>query len=148
MRRYQRIVLWWSIGLSVALPGWGAPPDTVQTGRYTIVAVGPEPAQADPLAALLTATLPQDIATVGDALVYLLQHSGYRLQTVDAAPAALALYALPLPAVHRRWGPIPLREALSVLAGEAYTLTIDRMSRTVSFTPREPSPPRRPRHGH
>ncbi|PUB42728.1 conjugative transfer region protein (TIGR03748 family), partial [Pseudomonas sp. GV047] len=43
------------------------------------------------------------------------------------------LFTRPLPAAHYRLGPIPLRNALQVLAGPAWQLTTDEVSRSVCF---------------
>lgn len=69
-------------------------------------------------------------ATVGQALQHLLLRTGYRLCD---APEAAPLFALPLPASHLHLGPLPLRDALVVLAGPAWQLAVDDVARTVCF---------------
>ncbi|MES9958703.1 MAG: hypothetical protein ABW086_16795, partial [Sedimenticola sp.] len=65
---------------------------------------------------------------------YLLQRSGYRLAATEStAPETLALFALPLPVVHRHLGPMTLREALETLAGPAFHLVQDPVHRLITF---------------
>jgi type IV pili sensor histidine kinase/response regulator len=123
-----------SLLLGFSVLAW-AKTESVQTGRYTNTDLGPTLEQRDPLAATLTVILPQELTTVGDGLNYVLQHSGYRIQSLELAPNAAPLYGLPLPDVHRHLGPMSLRDALTVLAGPAYTLQLDRAERTVTFSP-------------
>ena len=62
---------------------------------------------------------------------YVLQRSGYSLCPVSTS--VKVLFTRPLPAAHYRLGPIPLRSALQVLAGPAWQLTTDEVSRSVCF---------------
>lgn len=104
----------------------------VRYGRYTLVELVPEPAQRDLLQQTLEASIPPTLdANVGDAMRHVLLRSGYRL--CDATDTD-ALYALPLPAAHLRLGPLLLRDALLTLAGPAWTLSVDDLSREVCFT--------------
>jgi len=104
----------------------------VRYGRYTLVELAPEPAQRDLLQQTVEVSIPPTLdANVGDAMRHVLLRSGYRL--CDAIDAD-ALYALPLPAAHLRLGPLLLRDALLTLAGPAWTLSVDDLSREVCFT--------------
>lgn len=47
-----------------------------------------------------------------------------------------AMFNNELPKIHYQFGPIYLREALQMLAGPAYELTIDDINRIVCFKPR------------
>jgi conjugative transfer region protein (TIGR03748 family) len=106
----------------------------IQVGRYSLFAVTPSEAQADPLQATITVQFPDRILTLGDAIQHLLQQSGYRLAGTDATgPAAVYLMALPLPAVHRSLGPLPLKRALETLVGPAFYLVEDPVHRLVAF---------------
>ena len=105
-----------------------------QVGRYSLIAAVPTEAQADLLATTLTIRFPVRIQTLGEAVRYLLQRSGYRLAKVESIePDTLALFALPLPAVHRSLGPMTLRDALNTLAGPAFNLVQDPVHRLVTF---------------
>ncbi len=106
----------------------------IQVGRYSLLATTPTESQADLLAATVTVQFPERIQTVGEAVPYLLQSSGYRLATAEAIrPDTVALFELPLPAVHRSLGPMTLRDALETLAGSAFHLVQDPVHRLISF---------------
>jgi type IV pili sensor histidine kinase/response regulator len=82
----------------------------------------------------MTVRFPERIQTVGEAVRYLLQRSGYRLATADSiGPDTAALFALPLPAVHQSLGPMTLRDALETLAGPAFHLVQDPVHRLITF---------------
>jgi len=105
-----------------------------QVGRYSLLAATPTQAQAELLATTMTVRFPERIQTVGEAVRYLLQRSGYRLATAESiGPDTVALFALPLPAVHRNLGPMTLRDALETLAGPAFHLVQDPVHRLVTF---------------
>ena len=106
----------------------------IQAGRYSLLAATPTPAQAELLATTMTVWFPERIQTVGEAVRYLLQRSGYRLAMAESiGPDTAALFALPLPAVHRSLGPMTLRDALETLAGPAFQLVQDPVHRLVTF---------------
>jgi len=106
----------------------------IQTGRYSMVSSAPTQAQSELLEASVTVQLPDRIQTIGETVRYLLQRSGYRLAATEStAPETLALFALPLPAVHRHLGPMTLREALETLAGPAFHLVQDPVHRLITF---------------
>ncbi|MGB7420900.1 MAG: PilL N-terminal domain-containing protein [Comamonas sp.] len=120
-----------------------APPDEIASvidqglipvaryGRYTLIELVPQPAQRDLLQQAVEITIPPTLdATVGDAMRHVLLRSGYRL--CDGTEAA-ALYALPVPAAHLHLGPLLLRDALLVLAGPAWALSVDDRMREVCF---------------
>ena len=105
-----------------------------QVGRYSLLAATPTQAQAELLATTMTVRFPERIQTVGEAVRYLLQRSGYRLATAESiGPDTAALFALPLPAVHRSLGPMTLRDALETLAGPVFHLVQDPVHRLISF---------------
>lgn len=108
--------------------------DEVQVGRYSTLPPVATAAQADLLAAIITVRIPDSVQTVGEAVRYLLLRSGYRLQAMEAMNAdTVDLLALPLPAVHRAFGPIVLRHALEMLVGPAFRLVQDPQHRLISF---------------
>ena len=105
-----------------------------QVGRYSVIAAVPTEAQADLLATTLTIRFPVRIQTLGEAVRYLLQRSGYRLAKIDLIePDTVTLFTLPLPAVHRSLGPMTLRDALETLAGPAFNLVQDPIHRLITF---------------
>jgi len=98
----------------------------MQVGRYSMLSATPTEAQVDLLATIINVQLPKRIHTIGEAIHYLLQRSGFRLAGSEAmAPETTVLFDLPLPAVHRNFGPISLRQALKTLAGPAFQLVQD-----------------------
>lgn len=106
----------------------------VQVGRYSTLPAMPSDAQVDLLATIIIVTFPTRIQTVGEAVNYLLQRSGYRLAPLLArAPETEGLLALKLPAVHRNLGPVTLRQALETLAGKSFHLVRDPVHRVISF---------------
>ena len=106
----------------------------IQVDRYSLLAATPTEAQAELLATTMTIRFPARVQTVGEAVRYLLQRSGYRLATSESiGPDTVALFTLPLPAVHRNLGPMTLRDALETLAGPAFHLVQDPVHRRVTF---------------
>ncbi|WDG77562.1 PilL N-terminal domain-containing protein [Pseudomonas chlororaphis] len=107
-------------------------PTELRYGRYTLVSTEPTTEQHDLLAQIIEVSIPSSLSpSVQDALQYVLQRSGYSLCPVTAS--VKVLFTRPLPAAHYRLGPIPLRRALQVLAGPAWQLTTDEISRSVCF---------------
>lgn len=114
--------------------------DEIQAGRYSVISLLPTSAQRDPLSSVVDTTLSDAVTSIGEALEILLAGSGYRLSAPNTAPAIReTLLALPLPGAHRKLGPLPLREALQVLAGPAFVLVEDPIHRLVSFEPCSPT---------
>ena len=106
----------------------------IQSGRYSTYSAAPTQAQVNLLEAIVAVQLPARIQTIGEAVRYLLQRSGYRLAATEStAPETLALFALTLPAVHRHLGPMTLRDALETLAGPAFHLVQDPVHRLITF---------------
>jgi type IV pili sensor histidine kinase/response regulator len=106
----------------------------IQVARYSLLAATPTKAQIAPLAEIVTIQFPDRIRTVGDAVRHLLSQSGYRLAGPKAmGPEAAYLFALPMPAVQRNLGPMPLQRALETLAGPTFLLIEDPVHRLVAF---------------
>ncbi|WP_323153951.1 PilL N-terminal domain-containing protein [Pseudomonas alvandae] len=107
-------------------------PTELRYGRYTLVSTEPTAEQRDLLAQIIDVSIPLNLnPSVQEAMHYVLQRSGYSL--CPAAEPVKILFTRPLPAAHYRLGPIPLRSALQVLAGPAWQLTTDEVSRSVCF---------------
>ena len=71
----------------------------VQVGRYSTLRALPTAAQADLLSTTITVRFPERIQTLGEAVRYLLQRSGYRLAEHHAVNSVTTdLLELPLPA--------------------------------------------------
>ncbi len=108
----------------------------IRYGRYTLVSTAPTTEQQDLLAQIIDVRIPSSLSpSVQDALHYVLLRSGYSL-CPDASPVQV-LFTRPLPAAHYRLGPMPLRSALQVLAGPAWQLTINDVSRSLCFEPQK-----------
>jgi conjugative transfer region protein (TIGR03748 family) len=106
----------------------------IQVGRYATVRPVPNQEQVRLLAAVVNVQFPAAVVNVGQAVVYLLQPSGYRLSGSSTAdPTRAILLELPLPEPHRALGPMPLQTALETVAGPAYRLVEDPVHRLVSF---------------
>lgn len=118
----------------LAIGGTNLQAKEIQVGRYSTTTTAPTPAQAELLSTTVTLRFPERIQTVGEAVRYLLQRSGYRLADPEGVSSeTMALFALPLPAVHRSLGPTTLREALQTLAGPAFILVQDPVHRLITF---------------
>lgn len=128
-----------SDSLKPAVPAdiWQRSPEVTREGRYTLVSVKSADAQRDPLNQLIDITMPVSLVnSVGDGFRYLLFQSGYSLCGRYGAEFA-ELLNRPLPAVQRRLGPVRLSEALQVVAGQAWRMTVDEVNREVCFVLRD-----------
>lgn len=120
---------------SASIHNQGLRPYFIRSDRYTLASTAPRSDQQDLLRQIVDIRIPDHLApTVQDALTYTLRRSGYQL--CPAADATARLFALPLPAAHYRLGPIPLREALKLLAGKSWQLDVDELDRQVCFSVR------------
>ncbi|WNZ80869.1 PilL N-terminal domain-containing protein [Pseudomonas sp. P105] len=107
-------------------------PAELHHGRYTLVSTESSTEQRNLLAQIIDVSIPSNLnPSVQEAMHYVLQRSGYSL--CPAADPVKVLFTRPLPAAHYRLGPISLRSALQVLAGPAWQLTTDEVSRSVCF---------------
>ncbi|EDS3373674.1 hypothetical protein GPQ75_001471 [Salmonella enterica] len=112
-------------------------PEVTRSGRYTLVSVKSADAQREPLNQLIDITMPgQLVNSVGDGFRYLLFQSGYSLCGRYGADFA-ELLKQPLPAVQRKIGPMRLSEALQVVAGPAWRMSVDEVNREVCFVLRD-----------
>ena len=105
----------------------------VQIGRYRVLNPEPTPEQRDPLQVIIQMALPTQVRTVGEAVQYILQRSGYRFNERVGGEVVHRLLNKQLPDVHRQFGPMTLQNALEMLAGSPFRLTIDRINRVVDF---------------
>lgn len=103
--------------------------DVVPVGRYTTVDAVAE-AEVDPLATVAQLRFPRDVvSSVGDALRYLLQRTGYAIRAND--DYSTRLFELPLPDSQRQLGPARVTTLAQTITGNSYRLCIDRYSRQV-----------------
>lgn len=103
-------------------------------GRYLTVNTTPSHAQIDLLSQIIQVRFPSTVQTIGDAMQYLLRFSGYSLIGDDQMNLAFkTTLTKPLPAIDRNFGPMSLKDALTTLAGPAFTLAHDPINRTINF---------------
>lgn len=109
--------------------------NVTQINRYATVQNKPLSAQLNPLLAVQQVHFSQDIKTVGQAMVYWLNYSGFHLVPTDKQPPSLqAVMSQTLPQVDRNLGPLTVKDGLEVLAGQqVFTLTQDPLLREVNF---------------
>ncbi|HIB1520105.1 TPA: hypothetical protein ACWV53_005183, partial [Salmonella enterica subsp. enterica serovar Muenchen] len=116
---------------------WQRSPEVTREGRYTLVSVKSADAQREPLNQLIDITMPGSLVnSVGDGFRYLLFQSGYSLCGRYGADFS-ELLNRPLPVVQRHLGPVRLSEALQVVAGPAWRMTVDEVNREVCFVLRD-----------
>ncbi|MGR6646955.1 PFGI-1 class ICE element type IV pilus protein PilL2 [Avibacterium paragallinarum] len=114
----------------------------IRQGRYTLVNTSPEEGQKYLLEQMVTVNMKpkrkgRSVATVEQGLKTTLSGTGLRLCLGSSLNQTTSLFSLPLPKIHHQFGPIKLREALQMLAGPAYAMTLNAFNRTVCFTPRD-----------
>lgn len=113
------------------------PVEVLRTGRYQLVSTRAPLGQRHLLEQTVDVRIPPSVSTtVGDGIRYTLQHTGYALCTPERDHQRW-LFSRPLPAAHYRLGPMPLREALQVLAGDAWELEEDPVRRQVCYEQRD-----------
>ncbi len=105
-----------------------------QISRYSTMAAQPSVGQRDLLSVTRSITIPNDTESVGDALHWLLRDTGYRV-AADAvlSEEAKTMLELPLPAVHRRFEPMPLQTVIGLMIGPAFHLIQDPVHRLIAF---------------
>ncbi len=104
-----------------------------EVGRYITTLNVAKPDQINPLLTVATFKFTPNTQTVGQAVNQVLQYSGYALAP-HASPIVEQTLAKPLPYSVRELGPLPIKDALSVLMGESvYILVIDPLHRLVTF---------------
>lgn len=109
--------------------------NVTQVNRYATVANKPLTAQINPLLAIQQIHFPQDVKTVGQAIEWWLQYSGFTLASKEKQPDSLqVLMYQPLPQIHRNLGPLTIKEGLEVLAGQQVFMVVENpLLRQVNF---------------
>ena len=114
------------------------PPEAVHLARYTLVSLSSDDNLRFPLHQITTHSLPVSPAhhrlTREEALHRWLKGTGYGLCLAITTPAKL-FYGSPLPDAQRRMGPVRTERALQIIAGSAWVMTVDEVSRTVCWLP-------------
>ncbi|PJE14677.1 hypothetical protein [Legionella sp.] len=109
--------------------------NVTEVNRYATVANKPLIAQINPLMAVQQVHFPQDIKTVGQAILWWLRYSGYSLASSVKQPESLqTVMRQPLPQSHRNLGPLTVKDGLEVLSGQQIFMLIeDPLRREVNF---------------
>lgn len=117
------------------------PPSTLTTtvmqiARYSVLQPSPILEQQDLFAVAAPLRVPKEIATVGGAVKWVLNLSGYRVVSSDQLSIEVKdLLDLPLPNAHRRFEALPTKDIISLLVGPAFVLVHDPVHRLMSFEP-------------
>lgn len=110
--------------------------DRYAISRYTTIDTTPEVRQSNPLLTVVSFSFPPTVETVGQAINYTIQQTGYTLAEMSNLPESTkVMLTLPLPSVQRK---ILIRHgqaALKTLAGDAFLLLVDPVHRVVTFVP-------------
>lgn len=123
------------IGLLSLSAAYAEAANVTHINRYATVDNKPLSAQINPLLAVQQVHFSQDIKTVGEAMAYWLQYSGFSLAPNDKQPQSLrTVMQRPLPQIDRNLGPLTVKDGMEVLAGQqVFTLTHDPLLREVNF---------------
>lgn len=120
--------------LSIAvLPAHAA--NLTQINRYATVENKPLRAQINPLMTVQQVHFPQTVQTIGQAVTYWLQYSGFTLAKPDQQAISLqVVMQQQLPQVDRNLGPLTTKDGLEILVGqEVFSLTQNPLLREVNF---------------
>jgi len=103
-------------------------------GQFLSVKNTPVAAQQDLLQQTFQVSFPVRVITVGHAMQYLLNSSGYALApNAGGYPLAKTMLARPLPIVDRNFGPLTIEQGLQTLAGPHFQMVVDPVNRLVAF---------------
>lgn len=106
----------------------------VKTDRYTSVDLKPLPEQLDLLSVVISTKIPNGIDTVKQAVEFLLMRSGYSLLDISQqSEETRIMMSNTLPEAHRNIQSMPLRSALSMLAGPAFDLKENDVYRSIIY---------------
>ena len=108
----------------------------MQLARYTTTLAKPSDEVADSLAVFIQINYPrQTVRSVGDAVRYTLERTGWRMVDTSAlTPEAARFLTFTLPESQRSLGPYRARDVLQVLLGNTWVWHEDRVQRVVWFT--------------
>lgn len=111
-------------------------PEVVRYDRYLLVDSSPKDGQKYLLEQMVTVNMKGVGLTVEQGMWNTLNGTGYRL-CGPIEQSVVSLFSLPLPNVHYKFGPVRLRDAMQMLAGAAYELTVNDALRQVCYVPRD-----------
>lgn len=110
-------------------------PEVVRYDRYLLVDSKPQDGQKYLLEQMVTVNMKGFGLTVENGMWNTLNGTGYTLCS-PVNQSVSSLFGLSLPNVHYKFGPVRLRDAMQMLAGEAYSLTVNDALRQVCYSPR------------
>ena len=120
--------------LFIAIPVCANAYQETQVSRYITLSNSSKKEQIELLDQSIHVRFPQKINTVGKAVNYLLNLSGYDLAPEKKlSPQLKVLLSKPLPIIDREIGSISLKDGLLTLVGKSFYLTDDPINRTVNF---------------
>ena len=102
---------------------------SISTSRYLAQKDQISVVQKSPLQAPATMSFPRSVKTVGDAMLFTLQVSGYGIE--KNSRSAFVLFNHPLPEIQREIGPLSIINILKTLAGVAFTVEVNELWRKV-----------------
>jgi len=106
----------------------------VRVGRYSSAAAVNTRQQENLLEVVVDTEIPSQEQTVGQAIDFLLLRSGYTLAAPDIQGKHVKqLLNKTLPEIHRKIGPVMLKDALMMLVGKAYWMKVDPVHRLIAF---------------
>ncbi|WP_144940710.1 hypothetical protein [Pseudomonas alabamensis] len=95
----------------------------------------PKPYTIDPLALYARTVYPEDVTTVGEAIRYLLEPTGYQLVTAYPAPSdAISLVDQRIPPIAKVHRTMPVIDAVQLLIGLDNWVVIDRNHKLISVS--------------
>ncbi len=115
------------------------PPSTLTTtvtqiARYSVLPPSTALDQQDLLSVTVPLSVPENIATVGGAVEWVLNTSGYRLVSSDQWSTEVKdLLNLPLPNAQRRFESLSIKDVLALLVGPTFVLVNDPVHHLMSF---------------
>lgn len=108
--------------------------DYIDVNRFVGVKVNKNEQQNDPLNTVIKITVPESISTVGQAINFILEDSGYTLSPVtEMQNETKTLLSRPLPRIHRNFQLLTLRTILKTCAGDSYLLMVEPVKREINF---------------
>lgn len=119
-------------------------PRVIQTDRYQLTSIDTQKTQKyllDQFVIVKMQAKKNQKFLLEQGLRFTLEETGLALCSSLGQPHLSTLYSRPLPKIHQKFGPMRLRDALQMLAGPAYQLTINEQTRTVCFQLRESPKP-------
>lgn len=135
MKKVKRVNIACVAILSVLFVGTGFAANVTQINRYTTVDNKPLASQVNPLLTVQQIRFPQQVRSVGEAVSWWLQYSGFSMVPEGQFPPVLKdVLQQPLPQAVRSLGPLTVQDGLQVLVGQqVFSLVQDPLLRRVSF---------------